>query len=375
MTLLSLCALLVSALQGQVLTSQPAAGERPAHLRRHKLAERVLEPRSHDPSLFDSHKVECPMVIQRGDEWWMYYTGIQLVDGVVHKTIGRAVSTDLTHWTDRRQVLQRGPQGAFDFGGLSGPFVFEVKDHPTRPNRGNQRVSAELPHSRPPGSLAMIYVAFPGLGYETRPGRQGLAWSNDGVHWKRSPANPIRDIGEKGNWDDSCLYKPFVMHHQGRYWMFYNAYGTADHCEQMGLASAERLEGPWRRHPANPILRKGDPEKDRDHRIIGDPWVMRSPKDDLWEMYYFAYDGQHARECLATSSDLVHWTKSPFNPIMDVGPPGSYDSIHCHKPSIVIQDGVYYHFFTACGSDGRGGEHRAIGLATSRKIEGVKYRD
>jgi beta-xylosidase len=221
----------------------------------------------------------------------------------------------------------------------------------------------------------MIYVAFPGLGYETKPGRQGLAFSEDGIHWTRSSANPIRDVGEKGTWDDACLYKPFVMRHEGEWWMFYNAYGTADRCEQMGLAKAPRLEGPWKRHPDNPILRKGDPEKDRDHRIIGDPWIMRSPAGDVWEMYYFAFDGKHARECLATSTDLIHWTKSPFNPIMDAGPPGTYDSIHCHKPSIVIHEGVYYHFVTSCGADGKGGEHRAIGLATSKRLEGVKYRD
>jgi len=361
MTLVPWVALLATTMPVQASTDHPASLERPAHLQRFKLAELVLEPRSEDPSLFDSHKVECPMVIRRGGEWWMYYTGIQLVDGVVHKTIGRATSKDLVDWGDRRQVLERGPQGAFDFGGLSGPFVFEVD-------------STHADEARGP-SLAMIYVAFPGLGYETKPGRQGLAWSTDGIQWTRSPANPIRDIGERPSWDDECLYKPFVTKHQGEFWMFYNAYGSADHCEQMGLAKAARLEGPWKRHPANPILRKGDPERDRDHRIIGDPWIMRSPTADVWEMYYFAFDGQHARECLATSTDLVHWTKSPFNPIMDVGPPGSYDSIHCHKPSIVIHEGVYYHFVTSCGPDGRGGEHRAIGLATSRRIEGVKYRE
>jgi len=335
-----------------------ATGDRPAHLQRYKLAEPVLRPRSEDPSLFDSHKVECPMVIRRGDEWWIYYTGIQLKDGVVHSTIGRAVSRDLIHWTDRQQVLERGPEGAFDFGGVSGPFVFEVTDHTAHGSR-----------------LAMVYVAFPRLGYESKPGRQGLAFSEDGVHWTRSPANPIRDVGEKGTWDDGCLYKPFVMRHDGAWWMFYNAYGTADRCEQIGLAKADRLEGPWHRHPDNPILRKGDPERDRDHHIIGDPWIMRSPAGDAWEMYYFAYDGRHARECLATSTDLIHWTKSPFNPIMDVGPPGTYDSIYCHKPSIVIHEGVYYHFVTSCGPDGKGGEHRTIGLATSKKLEGVRYRD
>lgn len=357
-----------------ILPAQVSAESKPSvvppHLQRHKLAKLVLEPRTEDASLFDSAKVECPMVIQRGDEWWMYYTGIQMKDGVVHSTIGRAVSKDLVHWTDRQQVLERGPEGAFDHGGISGPFVFEVPIKVDGPGSGRNGFHSSTLQKR----LYMIYVAFPRLGYESKPGRQGLAWSDDGVHWTKSDANPIRDIGEKGTWDDECLYKPFVMKHEGKYWMYYNAYGSADHCEQIGLATADALEGPWLRHSANPLVRKGDPKKDRDNHIIGDPWIMRSPGGDVWEMYYFAFDGQHARECLATSKDLIHWAKSPFNPIMDAGEPGTYDSGHCHKPSIVIKDGVYYHFYTACGPDGKGGEHRAIGLATSKKVPGVEYR-
>ena len=153
--------------------------------------------------------------------------------------------------------------------------------------------------------------------------------------------------------------------------MFYNAYGTSDQCEQIGLATSRDLKN-WKEHPKNPLLRRGDPEKDRDHRIIGDPWIMKH--GDTWEMYYFAFDGEHARECLATSADLVHWTKSPLNPIMDVGPEGSYDAIHCHKPCIIEHDGVVYHFYTAVGTDNEGRHTRAIALATSKRLPGVDYR-
>ncbi len=374
--MIAMIPVLCSMALAQAPATQPVQAERPAHLQRHKLAELLLEPRSNDPSLFDSAKVECPMVIRHGNAWWMYYTGIQMKDGVVHSTIGRAVSDDLVHWHDRRQVLQRGTEGAFDHGGISGPFVFDpgrtVESYGSGPAADASRAEVQPPE-KPGQRLCMVYVAFPRLGYETKPGRQGLAFSTDGLHWTKSERNPIRDVSEKPAWDDECLYKPFVMPHAGEFWMFYNAYGTKDHCEQIGVATAKNLEGPWQRHPDNPLLRKGDPRRDRDDRIIGDPWIMR--QGDTWEMYYFAFDGRHARECLATSTDLLRWTKSPFNPIMDAGVEGTYDSGHCHKPSIVVKDGVYYHFVTACGPDGKGGEHRAIGLATSRRLPGVKYRD
>jgi len=339
---------IVIALGALCLAQTPVMNNRPEHLQRHKLAELVLAPRRENPELFDSGAVECPMVLRWRNQWLMYYTGIRYVDGKADSTIGRAVSDDLIHWRDRRQVLPRSQEGEFDHGGVSGPFAWI---------ENNQ--------------LHMVYVGFPRLGYESRPGQHGLAISRDGIHFERAKFNPIHTVGPKGTWNDEVVYKVFVMKHANQYWMFYNAYGSKDKCEQMGLATSTDLRR-WTEHPDNPLLRKGDPEKDRDQVIIGDPWIMR--QDDTWEMYYFAYDGQHAREHLATSKDLIHWTKSPLNPIMDAGPPGSYDHVHCHKPSIVVHDGMTYHFYTAVGTvDGK--HARAIGLATSKKVTGIEYRE
>lgn len=321
--------------------------ERPAHLQRHKLAELVLEPRRDEPEAFDRGAVECPMVIRWQGRWLMFYSGIRWEDGLADSNIGVAVSDDLIHWKDRRQVLPRGEPGAFDHGGVSGPFVWAEGDE-----------------------LRMIYVGFPRLGYETKPGRHGLATSRDGFTWRRADFNPIHGPGPAGSWNDEIVYKVFVMRHDDRYWMFYNAYGSEARCEQIGLATSTDLRD-WRQHPDNPLLRAGDPEKDRDHVIIGDPWIMRH--GDVWEMFYFAFDGVHAREHLATSTDLVRWEKSPLNPIMDVGAEGTYDDKYCHKPCIILHEGVYYHFYTAVQAREEG-HYRAIGLATSQRLPGVAYR-
>jgi len=278
----------------------------------------------------------------------MAYTAITRTDGKVDSTIALADSTDLIHWTNRRRILRRGAPGQFDHGGVSGPFVW----------REGER-------------LYMTYAGFPQLGYESRPGRHGLAHSDDLETWVRSSHNPIHGPGPKGGWNDSIVYKTFVMKHDGKYWMFYNAHGARDNCEQIGLAtSTDRIV--WKEHPANPLLRKGDPQRDRDHVIIADPWIMKFGR--RYHMFYFAYDGRHARECLATSDDLIRWTKWKGNPLMDVGPAGTYDALHCHKPCIVESDGVYYHFYTACHKRRDGKEHRAIALATSRKLPGIAYR-
>lgn len=345
-----LCVMLLAGTVAGVSTAPADTDARPPHLHRYKLKNLVLEPRSDDPSAYDSWKVECPMVIRDGDRWLMYYSAITRTDGKADSTIAVAESTDLIHWTRLQMVLPRGRAGEFDHGGVSGPFVWKEGDR-----------------------FFMIYPGFPTLGYETWPGKHGLATSTDGLTWTRSPHNPIHGPGAPGSWNDAIVYKAFVLKRDGTYWMFYNAKGHEQRNEQIGLATSDDLVH-WTQHPANPLIRAGDPEKDRDHRIIADPWIMR--RDGIWEMYYFAFDGRNAREHLATSHDLIHWTKSPYNPIMDAGPPGSYDDIHCHKPSIVEHEGVIYHFYTACASRPDGdGEYRAIALATSVKLPGVAYRD
>lgn len=328
-------------------TSKHDTKPRPAYLQRHKLAELILEPTGRETD-FDGHAVECPKVFRYGDRWFMAYTGIAKRDGVIHETIGLCESDDLIHWRDRRQILMPGKPGSFDAGGMSGPFTW-IEDK----------------------RAYMIYVGFPRPGYESRPGLHGLAWSDDLVTWHKSPNNPIHGVGPKGTWSDNIVYQAFVMKRDGWYWMYYNAHGSKDNCEQIGLAVSRDLID-WFEHEDNPILRKGDPSRDRDHVIIADPWVMKL--DGTWHMFYFGYDGKHARECLATSDDLIHWTKSPLNPIMDAGPPGSYDEIHCHKPCVIARDGVHYHYYTACGKRDDGSEYRAIGLATSKRLPGVAYR-
>jgi predicted GH43/DUF377 family glycosyl hydrolase len=325
-----------------------SAAARPEYLQRHKLASLLFEPRKADPSAFDSHAVECPMVFRYNDRWHMAYTAIKLTDGKPDSIIALADSDDLIHWKNRRPILPRGKTGQFDHGGVSGPFVWQ---------EGTR--------------LYMTYAGFPRIGYETRPGKHGLAYSDDLENWTRSAHNPIHEPGPKGSWNDNILYKTFIMKHAGKYWMFYNAHGSRDNCEQIGLAtSTDRIH--WAEHPDNPLLRKGDPVRYRDHVIIADPWIMKFGQ--LYHMFYFAYDGKHARECLATSTDLLHWTKSAFNPIMDAGPAGSYDSLHCHKPCVVESAGTYYHFYTACQVLRNKKEHRAIALATSKKLPNVKYR-
>jgi hypothetical protein len=94
--------------------------------------------------------------------------------------------------------------------------------------------------------------------------RIGLALSDslEGP-WQR-PDQPLLDVGPKGAWDDHCTTNPsFIRHPNGEYWLYYKSWNTADYesgkppvrgNRKYGVAIADRLEGPYRRHPRNPLI-------------------------------------------------------------------------------------------------------------------------
>ncbi|MGQ9629456.1 MAG: hypothetical protein ACUVXI_03960 [bacterium] len=173
------------------------------------------------------------------------------------------------------------------------------------------------------------------------------------------------------------VYKSFVMQHSGEFWIFYNAKdGQSNWHERIGLARSRDLIS-WRRYDGNPVLDNG-PAGAWDSRFVGDPYIMLI--DGVWHMFYYGFDGTHARDGVAKSYDLLHWEKSPHNPILACGGEGDFDSTHAckpsvfydskyaHKPSILRREGIYYHFYTAVAKRMDGGEHRAIALATSKPL-------
>jgi predicted GH43/DUF377 family glycosyl hydrolase len=71
----------------------------------------------------------------------------------------------------------------------------------------------------------------------------GLARSKDGIsNWERYEGNPILIPGRPGQWDDCNVYKPYVIHHEGKWMLWYNASRRSDRVEQIGLATCDQLD-------------------------------------------------------------------------------------------------------------------------------------
>jgi hypothetical protein len=89
-----------------------------------------------------------------------------------------------------------------------------------------------------------------------------LADSLDGP-WTR-PDAPLLLPGPTGAWDDHCTTNPsYIRHPNGQSWLYYKSWNTAEYDagsppvrgnRKYGLAIADRLEGPYRKSSANPII-------------------------------------------------------------------------------------------------------------------------
>lgn len=119
------------------------------------------------------------------------------------------------------------------------------------------------PHiTRVDGQYALFYLGNSNGRTDTKRVGLALADSLEGP-WRR-PDAPLLEAGPEGAWDDHCTTNPsFLRHPNGEYWLYYKSWNTAEYVNakpgirgnrKYGLAIADRLEGPYRRHPKNPLI-------------------------------------------------------------------------------------------------------------------------
>ena len=262
-------------------------------------------------------------------------------------------STDLVHWTDPRLAMGFGRQGEFDFGGcVVGAYLYQSYD-----------IKAPRLLKKRDGKYWTLYGCYAKQGsYEIDPGYEGVASSVDGLVWTRVGDKPILSVHDKdcGDWEKDCIYQPWLVEHEGRFYNFYNAKHMPDWIEQIGGAtSADLLE--WKRYASNPVVRVRPGAYDE--KFCSDGKVFRD--GDHWVMFYFGVGRGGAHIMAAFSRDLVHWTAHPEPLYKAGGHPGGLDRQYAHKISLVYNqaNATFYLYYCAVGNKGR-----CIGLITSKPI-------
>ncbi|MCB0689085.1 MAG: hypothetical protein KDC53_21250 [Saprospiraceae bacterium] len=311
----------------------------------------VIAPNPGIPG-FDSIKLtDVPTVYQldKTDQWHMTFIGF---DGVGYQSF-TAKSNDLIHWSDFQLAMGYGPDGSFDFGGVVlGAFLYQDYDikSPRILKRHRERYFS-------------LYGAYPRQGgYELRPGYEGLASSTDGKIWRRAAEEPILSIYQDDckEWEESCIYQPWLVEHDGRFFNFYNAANGS--VEQTGLATSDDLVH-WQRYPQNPVVPHGE-KGSYNEQFSSDPKVFWDT--DHWVMFYFGVGQGGAHIMVAFSHDLKNWTIDPDPLYKRGGNPSGLDAKYAHKISLVWNPAneTFYMFYCAVDKN----DNRGIGLISSKPI-------
>ncbi|NOZ93821.1 MAG: hypothetical protein GXP47_03640 [Acidobacteria bacterium] len=222
------------------------------------------------------------------------------------------------------------------------------------------------------GTLRLWYSA---AGIDHR-GRILAARSTDGgLSWQREKGGwPVLDVGAPGTWDSFFLDTPEVVHDDGGYRLYYygsDSAGTAG--ASIGLAtSTDGLH--FERHGSEPVLGPG-PAGSWDGAWIESPAVLFDAVRDLYLMWYTGIDGSgRVRIGLATSTDGIAWDKSEANPVLDLGPAGSWEDAWVGVPGVIRwRDGFLMAYSAVSATDLADGTPDDIGVGLAFSQDGVTW--
>jgi beta-1,2-mannobiose phosphorylase / 1,2-beta-oligomannan phosphorylase len=172
----------------------------------------------------------------------------------------------------------------------------------------------------------------------------GYATSSDGIHWTRSPRNPLR----KDVWIEDMM----IVKHDGTYFMF--AEGRNDRAHM--LTSKNGID--W--DPVGKLdihLQNGQPIPDGPY---GTPTVWL--ENGIWHLFYERND---LGIWLATSRDTKVWRNVQDAPVLTPGP-AVYDKDRVALNQIIKHKGRYYAYYhgSAKSAPGKGLWSTAVATST-----------
>ena len=180
-------------------------------------------------------------IIRVENLYYVWYTkGAQ--DSGYNATIWYATSCDGHTWTEKGEALTRGPEGSWDEQSVFTPNILVANK-----------------------KYWLFYTAVPkpfiNKGPNITKTAIGIAVSDspDGP-WQKLEVNPVLKAStdpkdfDSMRVDDACL-----IVREGKYWMYYKGrqWDNTPGNTKMGVAIADKPEGPYQKHRSNPIIRGG----------------------------------------------------------------------------------------------------------------------
>ena len=219
----------------------------------------------------------------------------------VASTVWYATSPDGHTWTEKGECVGKGEPGSWDDRFVFTPGILVSE-----------------------GKYYVFYTAISTVNEDN--GLQhpntaiGIAVSNspDGP-WTKLSSNPVlipsndRGFFDSHRVDDSCLVK-----RDGKYWLYYKGrqWGKKPTETQMGVAIAEKPEGPYIKHKKNPLVHGGHevlvwPQGEGIAAMIG---MKLKGKESIPFYLMFAEDGIHFQKTHEINNQNAPWAPGAYRP-------------------------------------------------------------
>ncbi|MFX1464698.1 MAG: hypothetical protein ACFFBF_16900, partial [Promethearchaeota archaeon] len=137
-----------------------------------------------------------------------------------------------------------------------------------------------------------------------------------------------------------------------KYLLYYESRTYSKHLDwQIGVATANKITGPWRKYEGNPILKYTSQVGDFDKQYVADPCVLYHK--DKYHMWFDMHDGNTTRIGKAYSSDGLNWKKykseGKTTIILDLGKKSQWDREYVHCPEVYLWNNRFHMLYGAKG--------------------------
>lgn len=175
-------------------------------------------------------------IIKVGELFYVWYSKGKISPGY-DATLWYATSIDGHNWTEKGQALAKGIKGSWEGGSVFTPNILVAENKYWLFYTGTSK-----PYTRPFNPDSKIGVA--------------VSDSPDGP-WERIYDSPVlRNSDIENDFDSHLIDDASLIVRDGKYWLYYKGrqLGKSPKETQMGLAIADKPQGPYKKVANNPVI-------------------------------------------------------------------------------------------------------------------------
>lgn len=215
-----------------------------------------------------------------------------------------------------------------------------------------------------------FYMWYSGTSYNLNEKNIGFATSEDGMTWNKHPENPVIKVGVFGEWDYDRVNAPSVLYDKSdNTWkMWYAGVSIYNGGYSIGYATSPDAVH-WTKYGDLYVFDSaGHPDYFDGYSVLS-PEVVK--KDGKFHMWYAGNGGIASNQIgYAVSDDGIQWRRVSEDPVLRVGPEGSWDEGETVSPAIIIDaQGTIHMWYQGSNGDKT---YTGIGHATSQ--DGITWQ-